>query len=177
MTPRDAPGKAMDPKDLRNLIIEPRLHALGMYSESAVVLMLMTAAHESHLGEWLVERGGPACGIYQINPDTAQDVLGRYLVERRPDIAAKVRPPLGVDDLAALAAPDQVAELRRWLIGDLYFQTDVARIRYWMVPARLPDPDDLEGMAHYHKDHYNTALGAADPEQTLADYKRLVLGE
>ena len=73
----------MDVKQFKDLIVEPVLHAMGMYSESAVNLLLMTVAHESRMGHYIAQVGGPALGVYQIEPTTARDVVMRYLSTRK----------------------------------------------------------------------------------------------
>lgn len=166
----------MHPEQFRDYLVEPVLRGLEMYSDAAAELMMMTAAHESHLGYYLAQAGGgPACGAFQIEPATARDILGRYLITR-PDIAERVRPPLGVDDLSALAQPDRVAELRIYLICDLHFQASIARIKYWMSPDPLPAADDVVGLAEYYKKHYNTVEGAADVSMVIEDYTNFVGG-
>ena len=165
----------MDPKQLREQVIEPVLRGLDMWSEAAARLMLMTAAHESHMGKYIVQKGaGPACGIYQIEPSTARDVLGRYLL-MRPEIAAKVRPPLGAGDITNLALPQESGNLRRLLIGDLHFGTAVARIKYWMSPNPMPQHNDIQGLAEYYKKIYNTVAGKAAVETVIYDYERFVM--
>jgi hypothetical protein len=63
----------MNPKQLRELVIRPVLEYLHPdipYSHEAEDLLMMIAAHESHLGEYVKQVQGPALGIYQMEPDT-----------------------------------------------------------------------------------------------------------
>jgi hypothetical protein len=50
----------------------------------------------------------------------------------------------------------------------------MCRIRYLRVPAPLPAPDDIQAMANYWKEHYNTPLGAGTPEEFLDKWPQYV---
>ena len=56
------------------------------------------------------------------------------------------------------------------LAGNLYYATAMARIHYLRRPERLPSAMDVEGLAQYWKDHYNTYLGAGTPEKAVKMY-------
>ena len=49
----------------------------------------------------------------------------------------------------------------------------MARIKYWRVPKKLPVENDIEGMAKYWKDYYNTSLGKGTPEKFIKAYEVL----
>ena len=76
-------------KDLKFKIIIPTLQFIGLYSESAVNLLLGTAAQESHMGTYLTQIKGPALSIYQIEPKTHADIWKNYL-SYRLDLKGKV---------------------------------------------------------------------------------------
>ena len=93
----------ISPDQLRREVIRPALAVLDLHSDAAEALVLATAGVESNL-TWLVQHGGgPARGLWQIEPATASDLFETYLAYR-PDRAAAVRslmlagPGIGVAD-------------------------------------------------------------------------------
>ena len=41
----------------------------------------------------------------------------------------------------------------------------MCRVHYYRAPTKLPEAEDLDGLAHYWKKYYNTELGAGKPEE------------
>ncbi len=165
----------LDPHQLVAEIIEPVLRRMDMHSPAAVNLMLGTALQESRL-TWLRQiGGGPALGIYQIEPATAKDIVTRY-AGQRPHIRARI-----AEAVHGLLPPDiawdenwteaDTAALEFRLVSDLAFQTAIARVRYWMVPAPLPDAGDVEGLAAYWKQFFNTPAGHGKVGQFILNYR------
>jgi hypothetical protein len=137
----------LDPEQFRRLVIRPALQTIGLWSGAAETLLLGTALTESGL-TWLRQTGGgPALGLYQIEPATHADLRRNYLAFR-PRLAARL---LG---LSAGVGPGQDQ-----LVWNLGYATAIARLVYYRVPAPLPAADDLAGLARYWKAHFNTALG------------------
>ena len=156
-------------EQLRSQIIRPVLVGIGMWSAAAENLVLGTAIQESDGGEYLVQiGGGPAAGIYQMEPATAYDVLIRYLNGSRPDLHKKI------DKIVNLNMPDGHSDeaFRKRLIRDLGFATALCRVKYWMSPSPLPHEDDVEGLAKIWKSVYNTELGAGTVPQFIFNYKK-----
>src|SRR3546814_2659167 len=82
---RGREGRAMsDPRDLLRHVIRPTLERIGLYSPAAANLLLGTALTESTIGgaTCLVQRGGPALGVYQIEPATHRVCWQNFLVYR-----------------------------------------------------------------------------------------------
>ena len=153
--------------DLRLRAVQPALEQLGLWSLAAETLVLATAAHESGGFLYREQRGGgPALGLWQIEPDTHDDLYFNYL-DYRPELRAKLitlKTTPGADDLDA--------ELRD---NDVY-AAGVCRLIYKRHPAPLPsDPADIEAMAALWKRVYNTALGKGTVQQFISDYERHVL--
>lgn len=149
----------------RELIIRPVHLAMGpeFSSLSAELLSYGTALTESDLSYLQQMGGGPALGLWQMEEATFLDHL-EYL-ERRPDLRDKVKP-------FALHWPPKVEELP----GNLYLGAAMTRIHYWRKRQPLPDPDDLAGLAHYWKTHFNTILGAGKISDFLAHAARIKEG-
>lgn len=154
-------------KDLEDHVIVPTLKYLakasqikGLYSKDATELLLATAAHESHMGQYLKQhRGGSALGIYQIEPSTHQDIL-RYLNRADKYLLKKAV-------YALRGAPVDGLEP---LIYDLVYATAIARIKYWMVPEKLPSFRDPKAVAFYWKKYYNTEAGKGTTAKFMDDY-------
>ncbi|KAF0118141.1 MAG: hypothetical protein FD149_866 [Rhodospirillaceae bacterium] len=69
-------------------VIRPTLLHLGLHSPAAEALLLGTAIQESRLGTYLRQTGGgPALGVYQMEPATHEDIWTNFLAYR-PDLAA-----------------------------------------------------------------------------------------
>ncbi|WP_422444221.1 hypothetical protein [Endozoicomonas sp. ALB091] len=153
----------MKPDELKQWVIKPTLLHLGMHSESAVNLLLGTVAHESKMGAFLKQVGGPALGIYQIEPATLEDVYKNYL---------SYRPSL-LKDIEALRAEGMTRD--QSLINNLAYATAIARLVYRRVPEPLPAHDDIAGLAAYWKKHYNTYLGKGNRQQFMDAFPAEVL--
>ena len=64
----------MNPSQLNELITSV-LKSMEQYSREAVDLLMVTAAQESHCGEYIQQiGGGPAMGIFQMESDTLADL-------------------------------------------------------------------------------------------------------
>ena len=156
-------------KQLRELVVQPTLKYLEPeipYSEDAVELLLMTAAHESRLGTYLKQVNGPALGIYQMEPATFGDIYDNYLTfkPRLEKLVGELYPHAFMSDAKVLTT-------------NLMFATAMARVHYYRVPEALPPKEDIKAMAVYAKRHFNTELGKATWEDYAEAYKNLVLGE
>lgn len=149
---------------LRDLIIVPVLKHLGMYSEAAANLVLGTAIQESGLHHLVQMGGGPARGIFQMEPATHDDLWLNYL-SYRPALVQKI------NDL----------ELPNWyeghdadeMEGNLYYAAAMCRLQYYRRPETLPDALDIRGLAEYWKAFYNTANGSGTVEEFLKNWNRM----
>lgn len=150
---------SIHPGQLREYIIRPVLNRLGLYSEAAEELLMLTAATESLCGKFVHQVGGPALGIFQMEPRTHDDIWDNFL-RFKPDLAFRVK---------------HFGRLSQQLPGNLYYACAMARVHYLRVPERLPSAIDVNGLADYWKAHYNTHLGAGKPEEAIQNYKRLAL--
>lgn len=148
----------MNKQILEEYIIRPALKFLDMESDSAVNILLGTCAQESLMGKHVRQMsGGPAIGIYQIEPKTHEDVIHSYVIFRN----------------------DLMRDVQSWQFGQnmsehlsssVFYQTIIARLIYYRVPDLLPEPDDVKGLAHYWKKYYNTPKGSGTPEEFMQNY-------
>lgn len=139
----------LDAKQLRRYVIRPALKHIQLHSMAAENLVLGTALVESR-GVYLRQlNDGPALGIFQMEPATAQDIHANFLRFNR-DLAALVQ------ELTTRTTVDDDSEL----VGNLYYAAAMCRVHYRRVREALPDSGDAVAMARYWKQHYNTVLGA-----------------
>lgn len=151
----------------RELIVRPTLLHINMHSEAAENLLIGTALVETNTEEIRQLGPGPALSFYQIEPATHDDIWENYL-SHRPERAYKVR-----DLISHRFANAEIPASE--LIGNLPYATAIARVKYWRVPEPLPKADDVEGLAAYWKQHYNTEHGAGNPAKFVKRYKRAFL--
>ncbi len=123
----------------------------GMHSDNAVELLAMICAHESLGGKYRHQvGGGPALGIYQMEPathdsiwDNSDTIHGRAL-------------NLGIKrDVSKLEFDDR-------------YSTFVARC--YLAMDKNPLPKTPEAMAEYCKSYWNRT-GKATPDKYLKDLK------
>lgn len=159
----------MDPKQLTVEIVRPTLTALGLYSLAAERLIVGTIWQESR-GEFVRQLGGgPALGLIQMEPATFHDIWENYLLYKA-DLASKV---VKFSTLGQLNKEFLPAE---WdLIGNIPFAVAMCRVHYLRVRERLPDANDLDGLARYWKQYYNTPLGKGTAEEFVENFPREIL--
>ena len=147
----------MNKKQLKERVIVPTLKQLGLYSEDAVELLLMIAAHESVKGEYIAQIVGPARGIYQMEGDT-HDFLKSWMSSKKPEMW------YSIGNLVTESKADM-------MMFDLRYATAMARVFFLRFPEALPSGSDVDAMAAYAKRRWNTSAGKATP----ADYKAAYL--
>ena len=145
--------------DFRGRIVRPVLAKLVTVipaTPAAEALVIGTALAESGLRRLVQQGGGPALGLYQMEPATHDDIWRSYLA---------FRPPLRrlVADIGGRAT-------RRTddLVWNLAYATAMARIHYWRAAPPLPGASDLGRQARYWKRFYNTEAGRGTPEHYVA---------
>lgn len=149
--------------DLRALI-KTTLTPLGYWSPAAEELLMATCAQESSMGFYRQQVGGPALGIFQMEPGDHDDIWKNYL-QYHSDLA------LRIGMLAGAAAPVALA-----LVNNDPYAIAMARVHYLRAPGVLPAADDLAGLWSYYKRFWNTELGAATQAQFEGNYARYVHG-
>lgn len=132
--------------------------------KAAINLLLGTAAVESEFGTYIRQIGGPARGVFQMEPATERSLWDTYLFYHN-ELRHQVLLITGV------GKPNELA-----LLLNLAYQIVMARLLYWRVPAALPEADDVHGLGRYWKRHYNTVLGAGTSDRFVAKYQQYVAG-
>jgi hypothetical protein len=150
------------PEHFREMIQET-LMPVDLWTQSAEELLIGTAAQESHLGTYLFQLGGgPAVGVYQMEPSTHSDIWDNYLLFR-PELVQKV------DFTCGVAECDHYA-----LKYDLRYQTIMARIHYRRVKEPLPKWTDVFAQSVYWDRHWNRNPDKGFPEQYRDNYFKYV---
>jgi len=127
-------------------------------------LVLGTGIQESLLIHRQQLGGGPALGLFQMEPATHNDCWSNYL-RFRVELAKKVKQTLD---------PGQAPVSSTLRTNDRYAAA-MCRVRYIRARPPLPtDPTDIEALASYWKEHYNTPLGAGTPEEFLKKWPQYV---
>ncbi len=137
----------INPLDLVAHVIRPVLQDLstwrsGVNTPSAENLLLFTALVESDLQYLHQKGGGPAIGLWQVEPETHDDMWETY-ISRFP-VLVKVLEKYG----KSLTAET--------MHGNLYYNCAMARLRYCRVRPPLPAAADIPKMAEYWGKYYNT---------------------
>jgi len=137
----------MNPIDFHDYVIVPTLDQIGLNQPGASFLLLGTALVESDLERLRQIGDGPALGLYQMEPDTYNDLwlwLTQYT--REQELAPSI---------SRLAA--QWPHGATQLMANTAYATAMARCLYRRRPEPLPfPPRDIEAHALYWKTHYNT---------------------
>ncbi len=137
----------MDPVEFHDFVIVPALDQMGLNQPGASFLLLGTALVESDLRYLRQQSDGPALGVFQMEPDTHDD-LWLWLLEYTRD--RELAP--AISRLAAQWPPGAMQ-----MVGNLTYATVMARCLYRRRPEPLPFPsNDLPALALYWKKHYNT---------------------
>lgn len=169
----------IDPKQLRERVVRPVLQDLRMHSAAAEELLLGTAAQESRLCYLAQLGGGPALGIYQIEPATHRDLYENWL-HYRTDILQDAFRMAGLwrtQPLRPGRGGTTTMPADSVLIGNLFYATAVARLLYRRVNETLPAATDLRGLAAYWKQHYNTPQGKGTVEEFARNYRDIINGD
>lgn len=148
-------------KDSFKQKIEQVLHEMNAYSEEAVQLLLGTCAQESAFGTYRKQLGGgPALGVFQMEPATFNDIKENYL-KYKPALESKI---MLLSNVTELKADD--------LVENDALAICMARTHYMRVRAGIPA--NLQGQAEYWKKYYNTPLGKGKVEEYIANYNKYV---
>lgn len=140
----------------RERIIGPVLMDMGIYSAAASNLLLGTALHESGILRYHHQNGGPAMGLYQMEPDTLKDLFVNYLSFHKDRYGQLERyGELGL------------STEHQWNLYNARYATAACRLQYYRVKEGLPAADDLDGLAAYWKTYWNTEAGAGKKQQFI----------
>ncbi|WP_051340940.1 hypothetical protein [Azospirillum halopraeferens] len=158
----------LSPRHLRDDVIIPVLRicagddAPGFASAAGVELVLGTAAVESRLRALRQIGGGPALGLWQMEPATHEDIWANFL---------RYRAKLGE---RILMLRGECPPKERQLVTNLAYGAAMCRAHYYRRPEPLPAAGDVLAQGFYWKAHYNTHLGAGKPGDYVDVWRTLV---
>lgn len=152
----------MNAQQLLDHIITPTLKYMGgnYCTDNARMLLLATAAIESKCGYYIRQVGGPALGVWQMEPATHEDIWENSDVIRKVGFC---------DKIIELSSP-VVSNLEESIILSATYACAMARLKYSMDAEPLPDHNNLMAMYVYYKRIYNTPLGASTYAKFEAAY-------
>lgn len=145
-------------------LISKCIEAMDLYSSSAVNLIMGTAAQESKLSYYLKQlNNGCALGFLQMEPKTFEYHCKYLNDEKRAELRQKIFDFCGINELKF-----------EYLEFNLAFAICMTRIHYYRIRAKLPEHNDIEGLAAYWKKYYNSVLGAGTEDQFIKNYIRFI---
>lgn len=147
----------------RELIVKSTLNDLMLYSKNAEELMVFTCAVESLGGTYIKQIKGPALGIYQMEPETYNDIWQNYIKSK----GGLMMSMLSNFHITFMPSEDM-------LIYDLRFATAMTRLFYARIKEPLPEAEDINAIWEYYKRYYNTAKGAAVKEDSIKKYHAFI---
>lgn len=153
----------------RNTTIRPALETMSALTgkkfdgNAAEELLLGTALQESGLVYRKQLGGGPALGLYQMEPATHDDIWNNYL-KYHPDIANAIK---------SMFTPAGGVLSAQNLITDDGYATIMARIMYYRVNQAMPAEGDLAAQASYWKQYYNTSMGRGTAVEYVNKWQNL----
>ena len=160
-------------QDIRNetvpLIRDTCMALTGHANDNEVAQMLGTAVAESSLIHRVQIDGGPARGLWQMEPTTGVDIFENYLMHymQRDRFYALMEIWL---ELAMRKFVPYIVDVEHHLEKYDDFACAMARIHYLRNPD--PIPDTLEGQAKYWLKAYNRG-GKGTVEHYLAQWDAL----
>jgi hypothetical protein len=125
-----------------------------MYSLAAEELLLGTACQESQLRYVVQLAGGPALGLFQMEPATHDDIWDNFMAYQPRVLQARI-----------------VRLKAQRMIGNLWYAAAMCRLHYYRVREPIPEVGDLDAQASYWKRHYNTHLGAGTVDEYKASWR------
>ena len=149
-----------DITQFRQWIVRPALADLQLQSAAFEELLIFTCAVESNGGTYVHQIQGPALGIYQIEPNTFTDLWANYII-RTPNVVNLLSLNFGLNRVP------QPMEI----ITNLRLATALCALYYSWKKAN-PNSTDANYLWNLYQSLYNTELGAAQMDESIALYQR-----
>lgn len=147
---------------LKTHIVKPALEFIGLGGSRAINLVTGSFLAEGYASSYTYLKqlgGGPAVGAMQMEPATYNDIWKNFLSgSKRAGLVVLLKQLAGDwnTDANGIPKPDVMT-------GNLFYAAAMCRVHYLRVPTAIPEATDAQALSNYHKKHYNTALGKADP--------------
>ena len=150
-------GRPLDDKMFR-VRIERVTTSLGLAPDTYTDLLLGTAAVESEFGTHVHQRGGPALGVFEMEPSTDRDIW-RHFLKYRPKLLRKVQAHMWPDVTRATQ-----------LEVNLDYQIAMAVVHY----LRRGIKESPRNLAATWKRHFNTWRGKGATDKFNLKYSAYV---
>lgn len=148
----------IEPEQLLRLVVVPALKSLDMDSPIGRALVMGTAAQESRLTYLAQIGGGPALGLWQMEPATFRDIHENWL-RHRPTVVSRL------DMMRTSRSPDPVE-----LSWNLRLGAAMCRIHYRRFSG-WPETQDPAELGEYWKAYYNTPQGKGTAEEFAENFE------
>ena len=148
---------------LRANIIRPSLQSAGLWSVNAEELLLFTCAAETLGGSYVQQLGGPAAGIYQMEPNTYDDCW-KNVIEKDGDLFFRLIRGCNFSNRPIF--DDMVLNLK--------YATLMCRIQYLRFPESIPIATDIEAIYKYYKKYWNSVLGSSTEKGSMDSYYKVL---
>lgn len=147
-------------------LVKRVITAQDLYHDTALNLLLGTAAQESAFGTYLVQIGeGPALGVFQMEPTTEVDIWNNYLFYGRSKKRKDIYRISGVRSANNNGAME-------WNIA---YGICMCRLHYRRIAEPFPAADDVEALGWYWDTHYNRNPLKGTVAQFVEAYERYCL--
>ena len=151
-------------KNTLKQIIKYTLIKMDMHSDEACDLVYETGMAESGYRA-LEQKGGPALGFFQCEPETADDILKNYVIFRSAISQKLIELGMPAKIMADIKSPDHIDVLKYSLITNIALQVAFCRLKYRR--DKDPIPTTKKARAAYWKKIYNTKLGKGTVEHYM----------
>ena len=152
-------------EQVRTFVVRAALYRIELWSAAAENLVLGTFMQESELRALKQYGTGPALGLPQVEPATHTS-LWVHSIPGIKGLGEKLKALLAPVDHEQLPLPNELA-----LTHNLLYAAAICRVRYYIVPQRLPLQNDPMSMATYWLRYYN-AGGKGTIAAALPDFQR-----
>lgn len=147
---------------IRSYIIKPALKASNLWCESAEILLTGTLIMETNFRA-IVQDGGPALGVFQIEPETHTSLKNYIRLTQHRQLQLDI-----INCCHFMSLPDDDE-----LISNIKYSCLIARVLYLRNPESLPPPEDRVELANMYKKIYNTSGGKAKIDATIEIFKSI----
>ncbi len=144
------------------VVIEP-LKRVDLWSVNSEEIVFSTGAQESKCGTYIIQQTNAGIfrngglGPFQMETLTYNDMWDRF-----------IKPGLRKTILEACNFAEKPPATE--MVTNLAFAAIMCRIKYLSIPHELPPANDVNAMAAYWKQWYNTPGGAGTVEEFIHNY-------
>lgn len=173
--------QGLDASQVLTYVVRPTLNYLALPGGTVAERLVMgTAAHESDGFRYLHQLGGgPALGLFQMEPVTFRDLWARFGAD--PDKGQGTALGWKLSKLSGGYIPSpapptdsHLQALTASLTYNLAFAAAMCRVHYYARPFTMPATATTEELAAIWKTHYNTVLGKGKPAEFVSRYNAII---